>query len=421
MEHGPALGLHLPGTARLSSAAPSAQNKVLALLGVAATAVLLGLPWLTTAPNRMVSGQAIYFVSLLTGPMAWAVTAGFALLAVLLVRLCWQGASRPLLLAVLALATALIPSLWLLAGLQAAGFAVNGSSAAKTALASGFWTANFMLGLLVHEALGRLRAGYLLRAAVGLAVVGCVAGLWGAGAGDQVSLMQELASRGPLMWAALGRHAVIVGASLAVAVVIGLPLGLWAHHSALARRVMLPALNLLQTIPSLALFGLLMAPLAWLGSALPAWAEGTVSGIGLLPAVIALTLYALLPVVRGVVAGMGQVPIGMQQAAQGLGLSAAHTLRWVTMPLALPVVLAGVRTAAVQLVGLAAVAALIGAGGLGAVLFEGLFSAAQDVVVLAVVPIVAMGAGVDAVFSGLARLTRVARVQALVALQGRGA
>jgi osmoprotectant transport system permease protein len=236
---------------------------------------------------------------------------------------------------------------------------------------------------------------------------------------DDLSLMKEFDNRADVFWSAVARHAVIVGVSLGCTLTIGLPLGAAAHHSAGVRRVLMPVLNVLQTIPSIALFGLLIAPLAWLGTAVPALGQAGVSGVGLLPAVMALTLYGLLPVVRGVLTGMAALPTGVLQAARSLGLSGGQTLRWVALPLALPVVLAGVRTAAVQLVGLAAVAALIGAGGLGAILFEGLFSAAQEVVLLAVLPLVVMGVLVDASFSVLARMTRVARVRALLESAGR--
>jgi osmoprotectant transport system permease protein len=166
-------------------------------------------------------------------------------------------------------------------------------------------------------------------------------------------------------------------------------------------RALLPVLNGLQTIPSIALFGLLMAPLAWLASAVPGLGRAGVSGVGLAPAVLALTLYSLLPVVRATWVGLAQLPPGVLQAARGLGMSARQQLLRVETPLALPVVLGGVRTAAVQAVGLAAVTALIGAGGLGAVIFEGLFSAAQDVVLLGVLPLVALGAVTGSALQGL--------------------
>ena len=110
------------------------------------------------------------------------------------------------------------------------------------------------------------------------------------------------------------------------------------------------------------------------------------------------SLYGLLPIVRGTLAALLQVNPAMVQAGRALGLTQHQTLLYVQLPLALPVLLGGVRTAAVSSVGLAAVAALIGAGGLGSLLFEGLFANAQDLVLLGVLPIVALGVGVDLLF-----------------------
>ena len=176
----------------------------------------------------------------------------------------------------------------------------------------------------------------------------------------------------------------------------------WAVHTQVkVGGVLLPVLNIIQTIPSIALFGLLMAPLALLAANVPPLGRAGISGVGLAPAVIALTLYGLLPVVRGTLAGLQQVPSAMVQAGRALGLTRFQTLIHIELPLALPVLLGGVRTAAVSSVGLAAVTALIGAGGLGSVLFEGLFANAQDVVLLGVLPIIALGVLVDALFKAL--------------------
>ena len=149
-----------------------------------------------------------------------------------------------------------------------------------------------------------------------------------------------------------------------------------------------------------------MAPLALLATSFPTLGRAGISGVGLAPAVIALTLYGLLPVVRGTLAGMQQVPSAMVQAARALGLTRFQILISVELPLALPVLLGGVRTAAVSSVGLAAVTALIGAGGLGSILFEGLFANAQDVVLLGVLPIIALGVLVDALFKVLLALAQ---------------
>ncbi|WP_256743525.1 ABC transporter permease, partial [Cronobacter sakazakii] len=133
--------------------------------------------------------------------------------------------------------------------------------------------------------------------------------------------------------------------------------------------------------------------------AFPALGALGVSGTGLAPALIALTLYALLPLVRGVVAGLGQVPDAVRESARGVGMSAWQRLWHVDVPLALPVWLRSLRVVAVQTVGMAVVAALIGAGGFGALVFQGLLSSALDLVLLGVIPVVALAVVLDALFT----------------------
>ena len=125
-------------------------------------------------------------------------------------------------------------------------------------------------------------------------------------------------------------------------------------------------------------------------------------GIGLLPAVIALTLYALLPVVHGLASGLQQVDPAVIDAAAGMGLNPRQRFWQVELPLALPVLWSALRLTTVQLIGLAVVAALIGAGGLGAIVFQGLLSSALDLVLLGVVPVVALALAVDAGFDLIA-------------------
>lgn len=391
-----------------------AHSGALWLLAAASAGALLGLPWLSSAANRLVSGQPLWLLPLLCGPHALPVAVVLVTTGIL-VGLCAFPPCRARLLAMLILVVALIPGLLWLAGAQASAAGQSASPMSRTMLASGFWLAWALLALLLAEVMQRLQLAPVVRALVALSVAVAVGGVLVSSRCDELSLLQEFASRSEVFWSALGRHLLMVTASLGLTLLIGLPLGVWSHYRLVARRLLMPALNVLQTIPSIALFGLLMAPLAWLGTAVPALGRGGLSGVGFAPAVLALTLYALLPVVRGVLTGLAQTPAGVLQAARSLGLSGGQTLRWVALPLALPVLLVGVRTALVQLVGLAAVAALIGAGGLGAILFEGLFSAAQDVVLLAVLPIVALGAAADAVCSAAARMTRMSRVRAVLA------
>lgn len=129
-------------------------------------------------------------------------------------------------------------------------------------------------------------------------------------------------------------------------------------------------LNIIQTIPSVALFGLLIAPLAGLVKHFPLLGSLGVAGTGLTPALIALVLYALLPLVRGVVAGLNQVPQDVLESARAMGMNTFQRFVSVQFPLALPVFLRSLRVVMVQTVG-GGDCALIGAGGFGALVFQG--------------------------------------------------
>ena len=306
----------------------------------------------------------------------------------------------------LAIAAAGMPSLLWLAAIQASLGLQGQLPIARASLGSAFWLALTLLGFIVSSALQQLRVTKLQVAAICAALLLALGGLLVSGACDDLSLIKEYANRTDDFVQTMTRHVQIVLLALACTLIIGLPLGWVAHAHAKAGRALLPVLNIIQTIPSIALFGLLMAPLALLAASVPALSRAGISGVGLAPAVIALTLYGLLPVVRGTLVGLQQVPSTLVQAARALGLTRFQTLAHVELPLALPVLLGGVRTAAVSSVGLAAVTALIGAGGLGSILFEGLFANAQDVVLLGVLPIIALGVVVDVLFKGLLSLAR---------------
>ena len=155
----------------------------------------------------------------------------------------------------------------------------------------------------------------------------------------------------------LGQHLVLVFGSLALAVLVGVPLGLAAYLRPRWAGAVMALVGMLQTVPSLALLALLIVLLGQ---------------IGFVPALLALFVYALLPVVRNTHAGLVGVPPGLLQAARALGLRSSQVLRGVALPLALPTLLAGVKTAAVINVGTATVAAFIGAGGLGERIVGGL-------------------------------------------------
>src|SRR5918998_601098 len=155
-----------------------------------------------------------------------------------------------------------------------------------------------------------------------------------------------------------GEHLLLVAVSTAFAASIGLPVGVLLTRRPALKRPVLALANVLQTVPSLALFGLLI-PLPLLG-------------IGARTAIVALVVYALLPVMRNTVAGVEGVDPNVRESAVAMGMTGGQILRLVELPLAAPLILAGVRVAAVPSVGVATVAAFVGAGGLGALIYRGL-------------------------------------------------
>ena len=185
-----------------------------------------------------------------------------------------------------------------------------------------------------------------------------------------------------------GEHLVLVVSSVALALLIALPLGLAIQSHPRWRRLVLGLANAVQTIPSLAIFGLLLTvPL--------------LGGIGSTPAVVALTLYALLPLLRGLLTGLQQVPPGLKQAGQALGLSGGQVLRYVELPLALPSLMAGLRVAAVIAVGVATIGAAIGAGGLGVFIFRGIATVNNTLLLAGALPAAAIALAADACLGAL--------------------
>ncbi|MDO8248288.1 MAG: ABC transporter permease [Rhodoferax sp.] len=385
----------------LRAARPVRWNPVAALLAFIGVGAVAGLPFLRVAPNRLVSGEAVSLLRALHGP-SWGLLV--LLLAILLAPL-WRPTRAVLWLQVVG-AVALLAGLLGVAGIYASQVAQTESPLARTSLGGAFWTLLIVLWLTTVDALQRLQVGLAVRIAVLVTAVGLLLLPLLSGVCDALSIMKELANQSGVFGAAVLRHIAIVLAALAPTLCLGVPLGWWVCKSARGRQALFPVLNIIQTLPSIALFGLLMAPLAWLAAAYPALARAGISGVGMAPGVIALILYSLLPVVRGTLAGLEQVPAAVREAARGMGMSPAQIFYRVEVPLALPVLLAGVRTATNQAIGLAAVTALIGAGGLGAIMFEGLFSSAHDLVLLGVLPIVALAVLADTAFKLLINVTQ---------------
>jgi osmoprotectant transport system permease protein len=292
------------------------------------------------------------------------------------------------------------------AGRAAMNLARPARPAARISLGPAFWILVGCAVLALGDALQRLRAGVTAQLAVVAGIASSLALLAASGAFDALSLAREFATRRQLFADAVLRHMILVGASVGIAVVIGFPLGVAAARQPKLQNPVFAALNLLQTVPSIALFGLLLVPLSALAAAAPRLAELGVGGIGVTPAVIALVLYALLPIVRNTSVGFTGVDSAAVEAGRGMGMSRGQIFREIELPLSLPVLLAGLRIVTVQTIGLVVVAALIGAGGLGTFVFEGLGQYAVDLVLLGALPAIFLALAADFILQILTTTVR---------------
>jgi osmoprotectant transport system permease protein len=376
-------------------------NQVLLVLVLAAVAATAAFGFVGYAPNRLVSGAPI---------PVWAAdrlsTAGMAALGAILLAACTMAPSRPLYFATAASAGLLLLLVLATAGHAAGMLAASAPPAARISLGPAFWVLAVCAALALGDALQRLDAGIAARLAAvsALLIGGVLLGL--AGTYDALSIAREYASHRQLFAEALQRHLVLVGSSVAGAVTIGFPLGVMAVRRPRLQGPLFAGLNVLQTIPSIALFGLLIVPLSALVAAMPRLAAFGIGGIGVAPALIALVLYALLPVVRSTSAGLAGVAGAVVEAGRGMGLTGRQIFWQIELPLALPVLLAGLRIVTVQAIGLAVVAALIGAGGLGAFVWEGLGQYAVDLVLLGALPAIFLALGADFVLQILSAVLR---------------
>jgi osmoprotectant transport system permease protein len=191
-----------------------------------------------------------------------------------------------------------------------------------------------------------------------------------------------------------GEHLLMVALAVAIALLIALPLRVLMQGRPRLAQLVLGLANAVQTIPSLAIFGLLLT-------------VPVLGGIGPTPAVLALVLYALLPLLRGLVTGLNQVPSGLKEAGRALGLSRGQVLRHVEFPLALPSLMAGLRVATVISVGVATIGAAIGAGGLGVFIFRGIATVNNSLLLAGALPAAAIALVADGALGALEnRLSR---------------
>ena len=201
---------------------------------------------------------------------------------------------------------------------------------------------------------------------------------------------------GSEIWDSTLEHLFLVVVSIGIATLIGLPLGILITREKNFRQPVLGIANVLQTIPSLAMFGLLI-PIPVLG------------GIGKVPAIVALTLYSLLPIIRNTYTGISGVDPAIREAGRGMGMTDKELLMQVEIPLAMPVILAGVRVATVIAIGIATIAAAIGAGGLGIFIFRGISTVNNDLILAGAVPAAGIALLADLLIGGLEKKLKVGK------------
>jgi osmoprotectant transport system permease protein len=194
-------------------------------------------------------------------------------------------------------------------------------------------------------------------------------------------------NRGQILTLTL-EHMWLVGVAIGIAILIGVPLGILVSRKKWLRKPVLGGTNVLQTIPSLALFGFLL-PAPWLGERADRLA------------IVALVLYALLPIVRNTYTGIMSVDPLVREAALGMGMTDGELLRRVELPLGIPFILAGIRIATVTAIGVATIAAAIGAGGLGELIFRGVAMVNDQLILAGAIPAALLAIGADLLLGAL--------------------
>ncbi|WP_414474284.1 ABC transporter permease [Microvirga sp. M2] len=360
---------------------------------------LFAAPFATYRATRIASGESRLLIEAL--PFAMAAALALVTLAVAVGAVLVRDPLSRLGSAVIGLAV-LLPAL----GLSAGFLTPVDNTFARVSPSLGFWLLTLSFSLLAIDALARMKLGpygRLAALAVGASVLVFLlfSGVW-----DNLSILKEYHTRADSFWREARQHLLLAFGSMAAACLIGIPVGIAAHRQRTLRAVAMQSLGIVQTIPSIALFGLLMAPLGALAASVPLAAALGIRGIGAAPAFIALLLYALLPIVANTIAGLDGVPATAVDAARGMGMSARQRLAQVEVPLALPVILAGIRIVLVQNLGLATVAALIGGGGFGTFVFQGIGQTALDLVLLGAIPTVALAFAASIVLDALVDLSK---------------
>ena len=196
---------------------------------------------------------------------------------------------------------------------------------------------------------------------------------------NKIGFLQFLQYRGSEIFKLTGEHMKITGVAVFLAILVGVPLGIYITKNKKVSNVVLNTANVFQTLPSLALFGLIIP----------------IMGIGFKPAIFVLFLYALLPIIKNTYIGINSIEPSIIEAGRGMGMTKTQILTMVEIPLALPIIMGGIRISTVINIGTATIAALIGAGGLGDFIFKGISMGNNNMILAGAVPTALLAMSVD--------------------------
>ena len=264
---------------------------------------------------------------------------------------------------------------------------IGGQTSGRITLSSGFYVQIFCIYMMFSTYTYKIKNYKYIKLIGFLSIFITLAYLIFSGSFDDLSLIKEYNIKKTQFIDNLRIHALLTFGSVLSGMLIAIPLGFLAYSKKnLENKIMIP-LSIIETIPSLSLFGILLVPLSGLGK-LPFFDSIGVSGIGWAPAYIALTLYTLLPIGRNTLTGFYSVDKNVIEAAKGMGMTDFQILKKIELPLAFPIIFTGIRIAFVQTIGGAVLAGLVGGGGMGTFVFLGLGEASPDLILLGVLPIV---------------------------------
>lgn len=367
-------------------------------VGITAAAVglvsLWAFPFVTVAANRLQTGSGVSLPD--SVGIAWtALLTGVWILVVVLSLL--PGTTRLLGVGRGCVAAALVPGIVALCEVAALRLLPAEGSFARVSVGPAAWLSAIAAYAVVVSARRELGYNTLLGALLAASVPVAFVVMLATGVLSDLGMLKEYTNVRDAFWLYVRNTVAYSAAALAAATVFGFALGGLAFAARRFEQPVFAVVNVFQTIPGLAMIGLLFAPLAWVRQHVPLAEPFGVGGLGWAPVVTALTLYALLAITRNTFAGLKGVSEDAIDAARGMGMTPTQMLWRVRVPLALPVLFSGERTAAVQTIGNSSLGAFVAAFTLGTIIFGGLSQQAMDLTMLGSVALVLLAVLADEV------------------------